>query len=90
MNKSELIDAIQNKTPDVSKAAIRDVINAYTAVIKETTTSGEEVSLTGFASYQIKARQARQARNPATGEMITVPASKSVVCALSKTWSKNI
>lgn len=88
MNKAELIDAIQVKRPEMSKATIRDAVDAFMDVVRETTTQGEKVVIVGFATFDIKKRVARTGRNPKTGESLHIPAHEFVDCALSKTWSK--
>ena len=81
MNKSELIDAVANRLDGNRKAAAA----AVDGVIDEITRAlvkGERVSLTGFGTFEKRARAARTARNPATGEQIklkktSVPAFKA-------------
>lgn len=88
MNKAEFIHAMQVKRPEFSKDAIRDVLDAFFDVVKETTTKGEIVTLVGFATFETKERAARKGHNPKTGEKIDIPASKNVVCNLSKKWAR--
>jgi len=45
---------------------------------------GEEVDLHGFGKFKPKERAARQGRNPQTGEIITIAASKGVGFAAAK------
>jgi len=74
MNKSELADAVADAA-DLSKAdgarALDAVIDSITAALKK----GDNVSLVGFGTFQVKARAARQGRNPRTGETIQIKAS---------------
>ncbi|MBA1444353.1 MAG: HU family DNA-binding protein [Chromatiales bacterium] len=74
MNKAELIDAMAD-TADISKAAagraLDGMVNAITGAMK----SGDQVSLIGFGTFSVKARAARQGRNPQTGETIQIKAS---------------
>jgi len=39
---------------------------------------GEDVAIAGFGSFTIRDRKERQGRNPATGETMTIKASKAV------------
>lgn len=43
-------------------------------VIKNTTRSGDKITLQGFGTFVIKTRAARNGKNPQTGEPITIPA----------------
>ncbi len=70
MNKSELIDAIA-ASADLSKAAAGRVESITTAL-----KNGDQVSLVGFGSFQVKDRAARTGRNPRTGEEIQIAAAK--------------
>ena len=37
---------------------------------------GDKVQLVGFGTFEVRARDARQGKNPRTGEIINIPASK--------------
>jgi DNA-binding protein HU-beta len=74
MNKSELIDAIA-LSADISKAAAGRALDATLDGIAEALKSGDQVSLVGFGTFQVKARAARSGRNPQTGETIQIKAS---------------
>ncbi|HEY8435712.1 MAG TPA: HU family DNA-binding protein [Haloplasmataceae bacterium] len=77
MNKQELIRAIAEKMPEgTTLKTVEAAVNAFTEVVTETLASGGEVVLTGFGSFKVNERGARQGRNPRTGETITIPASK--------------
>ena len=78
MNKSELIAALANKT-GVTKKDTEEIMNAFVEVVKDTLKAGDKVQLLGFGTFEQKERAARTARNPQTGEMIEVAASKAVV-----------
>jgi DNA-binding protein HU-beta len=76
-NKAELIDAVSEAT-ETSKAAAGDALDAVIGAITAALKSGEEVRLVGFGTFSVKTRAAGKGRNPATGEEISIPASKSV------------
>lgn len=75
MNKAQLIDAIATKA-DLSKASAARALDAFTGAVTDTLAAGDKVSLTGFGNFEVKARSERQGRNPATGEAMTIAASK--------------
>lgn len=75
MNKQELIDAIAAATGE-SKRVAGDMLNATLDTIEAQVKKGERVSLPGFGTFERRARSARTARNPRTGEEIKVPATK--------------
>ncbi len=75
MNKSELIDAIA-ESADISKAAAGRALDATVDTIADALKQGDQVSLVGFGTFQVKERAARTGRNPQTGEPIAISASK--------------
>ncbi len=77
MNKTEYIDAVA-KTAKVSKAAVSAVLAAELEVLKKALKKGETVQLTGFMTYGVGKRAARNGRNPATGKTIKIAARKVV------------
>ena len=75
MNKSELADAVA-EAAGLSKADGARALDAVIDSITNTLKSGDTVSLVGFGTFQVKQRNARQGRNPRTGETIQIAASK--------------
>ncbi len=74
MNKSELIDAIASGA-DLSKAAAGRALDSTVDAITESLRKGEQVSLVGFGTFNVKQRAARQGRNPQTGATIQIKAA---------------
>ena len=72
MNKSELIDAIASHAGVTDKKTATAVLEATLSEIQGAVTKGEKVSLTGFGVFERRARAARMARNPRTGEAVKV------------------
>ena len=77
MNKSELADAVAN-TANLSKADGARAVDAVIDSITATLCRGDTVSLVGFGTFQVKQRNARQGRNPRTGEEVTIEARRVV------------
>lgn len=63
------------KGMDVSKKHADEVVDFVFDTITSTLKKGDEVSIAGFGAFVTKARKARTARNPRTGEMVNVPAT---------------
>ncbi|MEI6987185.1 MAG: HU family DNA-binding protein [Rhodospirillaceae bacterium] len=76
MNKSDLISHIADTTSQ-TKADVTKTVDAALVTISEALARGEEVVLTGFGSFSVTDRPARQGRNPRTGEAKEIPASKA-------------
>ena len=75
MNKTELIESVASATGE-SKRAVGEVLEATLDTVQKQVKKGEKVSLPGFGTFERRARSARTARNPQTGEPIKVKASK--------------
>ncbi|WIW89577.1 HU family DNA-binding protein [Sphingobium sp. V4] len=85
MNNSDLAEAVAN-AHGLSKADAKKVVDTVFSAIGEAAAKGDEVSLNGFGKFKVKTSSERQGRNPATGETITIKASKK----LGFTPAKNI
>src|SRR5215472_3028008 len=72
VNKTELIDAIAGHPQVVDKKTAAAVLEATLTEIQNAVTKGDKVSLTGFGVFEKRARAARMARNPRTGEAVRV------------------
>ena len=73
MNKTQLVDALAERIGDRRTAAA--AVDGLLETVVETVRSGETVTLTGFGVFESRARAARTARNPRTGETVAVPAT---------------
>jgi len=74
MNKGELVDAIAERAT-VTKREADAVLSAALESIVEAVSSGERVTLVGFGTFEPRNRQAREGRNPKTGDVINIPAT---------------
>ena len=73
VNKDALVDSISQKT-DLSKKDIELVIDTLTEEITKAIKEDQKVTLTGFGTFRISKRAAREGINPQTKEKITIPA----------------
>ncbi len=76
MNKTELISAMAEKA-EISKKDAEKALTAFTNVVADVLVDGDKVAITGFGTFEVVERAERQGRNPATGEAMTIAASKS-------------
>jgi len=75
MNKQAIVEAVHgvlNTTKVQAEQIVDKVFDSIVATLKK----GEEVSIAGLGIFSVKARAARDARNPRTGETVKVPAMK--------------
>lgn len=76
MNKTEFIASLAEKTGSTKKAAAEN-LNAILDVITDTLKNGEDVSFAGFGKFFVADVAEREARNPQTGEAMTIAAHKA-------------
>lgn len=75
MTKAELAARVADKVHLTNRQA-EAVVNGLLRCIGEALREGDKVELRGFGSFRIRNRNARQGRNPRTGEAVLGPAKK--------------
>jgi DNA-binding protein HU-beta len=77
VNKSELIDALADHAglpkPEAGRAI--DALFGPRGVIARALRGGQKVQITGFGTFQVRARAARTGRDPRTGAPVAIPAA---------------
>ncbi len=89
LHKPELAERIADQT-QLTRAQANDVITAFVDQVSAAMARGETVALTGFGSFTVRERKARNGRNPQTGETITIAAQKTVGFRPGKTLREAI
>lgn len=75
MNKVDVVGSVADKAGMTKRDAER-AVNAFCEAVEEALARGERVSLVGFGTFEVRERQARQGRNPQTGQTIAIPAGR--------------
>jgi len=70
MTKSELIERIAAKQPQLSIKDIELAVKAVLEHMSQTLASGERIEIRGFGSFSLHYREPRQGRNPKTGDTV--------------------
>ncbi len=89
MNKGELVEAIATKA-NISKKETEAVLTALLDTIVEAVSGGDKVSLIGFGSFEQRERQAREGRNPKTGEKMNIAATKVPTFSAGKLFKEKV
>lgn len=82
MNKAELVDMVAQKT-GMSLRDSRIMVDAVfdpdpeVGLIARELVAGRKVAISGFGTFEARARKARIGRNPHTGESLDIPASRA-------------
>ena len=75
MTKAQLIEEVA-RVADLSRKHAELIIDIFFQSIVNALERGEKIELRGFGSFRIRQRNARQGRNPKTGETVSVPAKR--------------
>ena len=89
MTKTELVNHVA-ATVQLPRQQTEAVIMQCLQTIMEAVRAGESVELRGFGRFQCRHRQARQGRNPRTGDMVQIPAKAVPTFSAGKTFQEMV
>ena len=78
ITKADLINQVHASNPKLTKAQAHEAIETILKIMKASLENGEDVLLSGFGKFNVKAKSARKGRNPQTGEALMLDARKVV------------
>ena len=78
MTKSELIDCITRRFPQLVAKDVPTSVNAILDAMIVTLANGNRIELRGFGSFGLNYRKPRIGRNPMTGDKVQVPGKYAV------------
>ena len=77
MTKSELVAAVANRLPYLTRKDAEIIVNTIFESMTEALAQGSRIEIRGFGSFAVKLRPAREGRNPRTGETVQIPEKRS-------------
>lgn len=83
MNNSDLAETVAAEH-GLNKTDARKIVDSVFAAIATAASKGEEISLNGFGKFKVKDSPAREGRNPSTGAVMQIAASKKLSFAPAK------
>ena len=89
MTKADIIHEVSNMT-GLTKVEIESVFNSIIVIISDSLKRGERVDIRGFGSFLVKQRPARDARNPATREIVKLQERFVPVFKVSKILKEDV
>ena len=89
MTKAEIVRRLIDKTGLPRKDAV-EAVEVFLDCIKSGLRDGEKVSLVGFGTFLVKGKNARNGRNPRTGEMINIPEKNVAVFKPGKAFRESV
>ncbi len=72
MIRSELIQRVADDNPHLTQRDVERIVGTIFEEIIQAMADGGRVELRGFGAFSVKKRDARQGRNPRTGESVAV------------------
>lgn len=76
MKKDDLVEALHKGANLPTKKQAGEIVDWFFDTITNALKKGDEVGITGFGTFKVVKRAARQGINPKTGEKIQIPAAK--------------
>ena len=77
LTKADIVQAVSHKT-NHTLVQSASLVDALFEIIKETLESGEDVLVSGFGKWAIRAKRERRGRNPQSGEPLMLAPRKVV------------
>ena len=77
LTKAHIIESVSSQIGLTKKQSI-NTVETLLEIIKSTLESGEDVLVTGFGKFCVKAKKERRGRNPATGDDLMLTPRKIV------------
>ncbi|HEX2645046.1 MAG TPA: HU family DNA-binding protein [Thermoanaerobaculia bacterium] len=88
--KSDLVNSIADSVEGLTRRQAAEAFEAVVGAIAGALKAGDNVRVPGLGSFSVSERAARKGRNPATGESITIKASKNVRFKIGKELRESI
>ena len=89
MNKDQLAYDVALRK-NLGKRQAREVVDTVFDIIKEQLLVLDEVNIVGFGKFEVKDRKARSGRNPQTGDVIELPATRRIAFTPSKGFNHSV
>ena len=90
MTKSDLIERVAQQLPHISKKDTETVVNTIFDSMTESLKQGDRIEIRGFGSFQVKIREAREGRNPKTGDEVKISAKRAPFFKVGKELKERI
>ena len=72
MNKSDLIQSIAGRLPNLAAKDVEVIVNTIFDSMTDSLVDGDRIEIRGFGSFEVRTRKPRLGRNPKTGENVQV------------------
>ena len=90
MKRSDLIRTIQVQFKNMRESDASAMFESVTEDIKNTIADGNRIEIRNFGTFQPRTRATKNGYNPSTGEMVYLPASKTIFFKPSRELTKKM
>jgi integration host factor subunit beta len=90
MTKSDLIERVAARMEHISKKDTEVVVNTIFDSMTDALRTNDRIEIRGFGSFQVKVREAREGRNPKTGDEVRIPAKRTPFFKVGKELKERI
>ena len=90
VTKIDLIGQVKATNPNMTKNQAREAVETILCSIKSSLENGDDVLLSGFGKFNVKAKSSRKGRNPKTGKTMMLDARKVVTFKPSGILKKKV
>jgi DNA-binding protein HU-beta len=77
MTKADMVNAVAKATK-LSKRAATDAVDSTFEILSRAIRKDRRFQVPGFGTFSVRSRKARKGRNPQTGAVINIKASRTV------------
>jgi len=77
MTKIDITESVREKF-GIPKKECASIVESLFGIIKNELNNGNDVMISGFGKWTVKAKKARNGRNPKTGKAMTITARKVI------------
>jgi len=89
LTKDRIAESIQEEQY-ITRGRATSVVETTLEIIKDTLARGEDILISGFGKFNVRGKNQRMGRNPATGEQLTLPSRKVVTFSPSPRLKKRL
>ena len=75
MIKADIVNEVVRKT-NLKKKQAKVVVDSFFSIIADALSKGEGAEIRGFGSFKARNRNAREGRNPISGEKLNIPSKR--------------
>ena len=89
MTKADIVDQISERT-GLTKKDVAETVDCFLNAVAKALSDGHHIEIRGFGTFRVKDRKSRIARNPRTGEAITIAAKRDASFKPSKELTEKL